>query len=1156
MPVATAAKTNINLRRRALAFSIHYLLDPKRGADKNLPSTEELRAATNSDIEREDIEYDLYNEAGSNNLTEIVKNKQKLQEILAIIEKEVAKPKESAVPKFTSEDLAAAKAAKGRPSALGILAELETIEPLLRKHNLETSAKLKETLTPQVKSVITSLGIKDLPADQLENLSQEIAREVARETLENVPKIADVAQAQDVITDSLVQTLQVDPILSSKVAKISEQKLVEKSTQIADQIAETHQKDLEKTAVLGSITEIASLGKPTQDDLQTISEIVEQTVEAQAPLTIPTDRQSLKGSLLVYLTSYQEELAKQLPSISPTNLPSFNELQKAKVVAHTKATAKVAEEFSETVAGKQIANKIGYNQLSGNLAVTRGMAPPQVANQIPLNLPVGAGLILGSATRQDQAYLALLAHDQEKLNREIKKTTAETEKFKKQKSLSRQNQKDYQQAKLRLARYQKAQELATKKPKRTQGFQSLFTGNQITRASQIAWNFDQNRLGFYLPQTLINSSRFGPRLAFGAIAPGSLSFFGRISPGFNFSASHLSPAFGMGMDPTGVLAATPMGLVKGIGGWVRNIAGLAFGGLALYFAALGGAALKGFLIGVAAGGSAGTIAGAVIPIALFGPAGILLWPVTIPLGFFLGGSIGGTAGGLIGLGLASGSATAISTGVGVGIGGTVGAVTGGVIGFTVVGAIPVIGPFLAPLGAILGATIGAYVGAFIGGALGYLFGHYVLTTLGAIGTGAAVGFLLGGPVGAAIGAGIGWLVSGGWAQVKSFFAGTSSAVGGAGAGFFSAAGSFFTGLASTIWGGLSAAGGAITGFLSGAGNLLIGISGLSPSVALAAVPVAGSIGAIAIGGTIVGIVTATTFFNPETDVGGVQTPGENQFLSISKTASPERMDLPGPDITFTITLTAKTNLEEIRVIDQLRVTNRNGTFSITADKNGNQFSPVPCNLTLAAGEQCTYIFTITTDNRFEDSIVTNTAEVTAKPVGQQFTSANATTTVIIGNPPAACPRGWPATGRVSQGPEGSFSHSSAQWGQYEAIDIAQAMGRPVYATVEGTVIESRPVNDFDQRLGIQPIDCPGLNIVNYWHLSAVFVVPGEVVRYGQEIGRVGAFVIDGVPQPHTHYQFNRPGDRSFKIEPPYIPVAVPRTCNSEVECNVTITNAP
>ncbi|MEK9147118.1 MAG: M23 family metallopeptidase, partial [Patescibacteria group bacterium] len=359
--------------------------------------------------------------------------------------------------------------------------------------------------------------------------------------------------------------------------------------------------------------------------------------------------------------------------------------------------------------------------------------------------------------------------------------------------------------------------------------------------------------------------------------------------------------------------------------------------------------------------------------------------------------------------------------------------------------------------------------------------------------------------------------------------------------------------------GLTTAAGGALGFLSGAANFVVGgLSSLVVPASAAAIPVAGGISAVAVGGTIVGIVTATTFFNPESEVISPGPPNENQFLILDKTANPTQMATAGGNITFTITLTAKVELEGVKVIDRLNVQTKDKSFSVDRDINGKPISLIPCPPSLAAGQVCTYVFEITTDAGFQDSIVTNTAEVTAIPKNQPLTSAHDTATVIIGNPPAACPRGWPAVGEVTQGPEGSFSHSSPQYGEYEALDTAQSMGNRVYATVEGSVVEIISINNFDQRIGIQPANCPGLNVVNYWHLSAVLVSPGDIVSFGQEIGRTGGFVINGVPQPHIHYQFNRPADRSFRIEEPYIPQNVlRRDCNEPaIECGVTITSAP
>src|SRR3989338_4550725 len=1020
MPAEAAAKLDTALFLKAVTWSIDYLLDPKRGNGKKLPGLKELQKQfTGLElISADEIDTWIYSRFKTTDLQKIVGDQQKIKEVIDEISQKLETPRESAVPRLTGEDLTAAKAAKGRPSALGVLAELEAIEPILRKHQQETAVKLTSALTPQVQTLITSLGIKDIPQDQLAKISEEIANEVTRETLENIPKIADLAQTQDVITDSVIQTLIADPDLGPAISKsfpaknpdktlppeiqLNEEKLIQKVTPITSQIAESLKPQLEKSAVLGSLTELSTFRKPSQETLNTISDNVKQIIETSAPLATPQSQEILKASLGTYLVTYLDEFASQIPKISPTTIPSFEDLQKYKEIAHNKATAKIGTAISQNESVKRVGLQIGYGNLTAPLATNLRLAPPKVLPEQKFRLPTGSGLVLSSDKNLSDAQLALLAHDQEWLNRELKKTTLEAGNFKKKMSLTNRERKIYLTSRIKLAKLQKAQELALKNPKRAPAFRNIFRDRlALLQPTFSVHPFLEYRLDYFISQTIINSPCFGTRAAFTSIAPGSLSFFGKINPGFRFSVTSLAPSFGMGIAPAGVIGFTPAGIVLWIGHKIRNIAGAVLGGLGLFFLALGQAAFTGFLIGATIGATIGLGVGIGICVAL-GPFGLLAAPVVIPLSMFTGGIVGGTVGGAIALGLFTGSPTAVTAGIGVGVGGTTGAVVGGILGSA-----------FGPLGTFVGVIAGAYIGSFIGGALGYVIGHYVLSAIGAIGTGAAIGFILGGPIGAAIGAGIGWLATGGLIQIKNFFAGTTSVATGTTSGIIGTIGGFFTGAASTVWGGITAAAGGALGFLSGAANFVIGLTGLAPSTALAAVPVVGGISAVAIGGTIIGIVTATTFFNPEADLPtAIAPPGETPFFTVTKSATPNRLEnnqLPA-DITFFITLTAKEKgLTGLQITDELKVKAKNGNFTVTQDKNGNLISP-PCAdtipETLAANATWSCQFTITADTQaghdFSDSVVANTVTVTATPEGEPTITGNTTATVVIGNPPTIC----------------------------------------------------------------------------------------------------------------------------------------------------------
>src|SRR3989344_2190583 len=102
---------------------------------------------------------------------------------------------------------------RGHVSAQGVLAELETIEPALRKHQSEAAARLSQTLTEKVKTVLPTLTRTRLDDATLTKIASEVAQESATDILENIPKIQDFAQAPQVVADSLTQSIVAHPDL-------------------------------------------------------------------------------------------------------------------------------------------------------------------------------------------------------------------------------------------------------------------------------------------------------------------------------------------------------------------------------------------------------------------------------------------------------------------------------------------------------------------------------------------------------------------------------------------------------------------------------------------------------------------------------------------------------------------------------------------------------------------------------------------------------------------------------------------------------------------------------------------------------------------------------------------------------------------------------
>ncbi|EME22886.1 M23 family metallopeptidase [Rhodococcus triatomae] len=101
----------------------------------------------------------------------------------------------------------------------------------------------------------------------------------------------------------------------------------------------------------------------------------------------------------------------------------------------------------------------------------------------------------------------------------------------------------------------------------------------------------------------------------------------------------------------------------------------------------------------------------------------------------------------------------------------------------------------------------------------------------------------------------------------------------------------------------------------------------------------------------------------------------------------------------------------------------------------------------------------------------------------------------------------------------------ARWGELHAgVDIANAIGTPIYAVADGVVIDSGPASGFGMWVRLQHADG---TITVYGHIDSSLVSVGQQVMAGDQIARMGNRGFS--TGPHLHFEVHIGGVN--KIDP-------------------------
>lgn len=326
---------------------------------------------------------------------------------------------------------------------------------------------------------------------------------------------------------------------------------------------------------------------------------------------------------------------------------------------------------------------------------------------------------------------------------------------------------------------------------------------------------------------------------------------------------------------------------------------------------------------------------------------------------------------------------------------------------------------------------------------------------------------------------------------------------------------------------------------------------------------------------IIYIITASSYMVPPAPrPGGTYNQAygvirESQYIGIEKIPSPtgpfRNTDLAGGlEVTYSITVTAKRgSLTNIRFENEYIVTQE-----VSRAITPNPPIPDPPG-TILANESFTFEYTVSYDEGFADSIVTDNFTVRADTEDIQDDYAISFASIVIGEPPMDCPSGWPVlvnngqTYVVQQGPEGTATHQGREAidVHYEPFTTETIDNAYVVSTHNGTLLH-QAIDRWGGLYVSTRSTCNGAEFMS-WHVHfssfSVNFEPGDFIPRGTILGIMGH--TGSATYIHDHYEFRALGDHNnggpatvwptpVQMIHPFVPVTVPRECVGN--CNIYI----